>query len=83
MTNSVLLFGKKDYHPLVFQPLQTIDVKNETQSNDVYLNLPDLEYDDATYNVELYAKSSMAVGEDMWSQFSDTTFTTKRTTLYM
>lgn len=41
-----------------------------------YYNLTGLKYANTGYDVRVFMKSALAVGEDKWSKFSDITFRT-------
>ncbi|XP_017766074.1 PREDICTED: cytokine receptor isoform X2 [Eufriesea mexicana] len=55
---------------------QVINIVNDIHMYKRYYNLTGLEYANTVYDVRVFMKSSVATGEDRWSQFSDVTFRT-------
>nr|XP_034172692.1 uncharacterized protein LOC117600854 [Osmia lignaria]XP_034172693.1 uncharacterized protein LOC117600854 [Osmia lignaria] len=55
---------------------QVINITNDTHMHKRYYNLTGLEYANTVYDVRVFMKSSLADGEDKWSEFSDVTFRT-------
>lgn len=55
---------------------QVINITNDVRVHKRYFNLTGLEYANAVYDVRVFMKSALAIGEDKWSQFSDITFRT-------
>nr|XP_003707987.1 PREDICTED: uncharacterized protein LOC100878272 [Megachile rotundata]XP_012151607.1 PREDICTED: uncharacterized protein LOC100878272 [Megachile rotundata] len=55
---------------------QVINITNDIHTHKRYYNLTGLEYANTVYDVRVFMKSSVAVGEDKWSEFSDVTFRT-------
>ncbi|XP_066588811.1 uncharacterized protein [Prorops nasuta] len=55
---------------------KVINITNDVKTSNRYFNLTNLEYANTGYDVRVFMKSAVAVGEDKWSQFSDVTFRT-------
>ncbi|XP_011299826.1 cytokine receptor [Fopius arisanus] len=55
---------------------QIINITNDIHMHKRYFNLTGLQYANTLYDVRVFMKSAVAIGEDKWSQFSDVTFRT-------
>nr|XP_050852109.1 uncharacterized protein LOC127064705 [Vespula vulgaris]XP_050852110.1 uncharacterized protein LOC127064705 [Vespula vulgaris] len=55
---------------------QIINITNDIHMPKRYYNLTGLKYANTGYDVRVFMKSALAVGEDKWSKFSDITFRT-------
>ncbi|XP_012282204.1 uncharacterized protein LOC105700688 [Orussus abietinus] len=55
---------------------QIINITNDIHMHKRYFNLTNLKYANTVYDVRVFMKSALAIGEDKWSQFSDVTFRT-------
>ena len=64
----------------MFKVANTSSLKQH-QENYTY-NLNGLKYANSLYDVRVYMRSPMAVGEDKWSQSTNSTFKTQATSKY-
>ncbi|XP_076245773.1 cytokine receptor domeless [Calliopsis andreniformis] len=55
---------------------QIINITNDVRAHKRYYNLTGLEYANTAYDVRVFMKSAVAIGEDKWSEFCDITFRT-------
>ncbi|KAI4493704.1 hypothetical protein M0804_001880 [Polistes exclamans] len=55
---------------------KVINITNDIHAAKRYYNLTELNYSNTGYDIRVYMKSALAVGEDKWSEFSGITFRT-------
>ncbi|XP_015122629.1 cytokine receptor [Diachasma alloeum] len=55
---------------------QVINITNDIHMYKKHFNLTDLQFANTLYDVRVFMKSAVAIGEDKWGQFSDVTFRT-------
>ncbi|XP_046745432.1 cytokine receptor-like isoform X2 [Diprion similis] len=74
------------HHKISYQSLwdgenswKTEHIRSAPRQDEKYFNLTNLQYANTPYDVRIFSKSALAVGEDSWSLFSDINFRTAAT----